>query len=230
MVLMLGVGSVMAQGAAEPRQFDPERLERYRSNPDYQYDRPTPEPPERPKPEELIRERPEAYTDPRIEIDGPNIGGIVKVIFWISVIGGGGFMLLQIFRVRLKNLFKKKSDEGKVEFEEVLDPEDISNLELDDPIRNAIDKGQYRKATRLLYLKALRQMQDRSMIVWRREKTNRDYLRELKIRELRPPFRQITHLFEYIWYGEVPLDQDNFNQAYATFVEFDQELRRYDEG
>jgi len=101
-------------------------------------------------------------------------------------------------------------------------------LELDDPIQVAIREGQFRKATRLLYLKALREMQSRSMITWRREKTNRDYLRELTRPELRPAFQDITYMFEYIWYGEIPVDRDNFNRAYTSFVEFDQQLRRYD--
>ena len=217
-----------AQNEVQERSFDQERLERYRNNPDYKYERAVPDPPEKPKPEELIQRDPGEFSEPNFDGDGPDLSGLVKGLFWVLIIGGGTFLLLQIFRVRLSSLFRKKSDEAKIEIEELVDPEDISNIDFEDPIRAAIDAGMYRKATRLLYLKALREMQDRAMIRWRREKTNRDYLRELKIKELRPHFKHITYLFEYIWYGEVPVDKEHFNRAYANFVEFDQQLRRYD--
>lgn len=227
-LLLAGAVPGLAQGEVQERSFDQGRLERYRSNPDYKYERAVPDPPEKPKPEKLVRRDPGEFSAPTFSGDGMDLSGIVKALFWILIIGGGIFLLLQIFRVKLRNLFRKKSDEAKIEIEELVDPEDISNIDFEDPIRKAINEGLYRKATRLLYLKALREMQDRAMIRWRREKTNRDYLRELKIQELRPQFQHITYLFEYIWYGEVPVDKDHFNRAYANFIEFDQQLRRYD--
>lgn len=224
-----GIAQVPTTGSStyKERKFDPDRLERYRNNPDYRYERAQPEPPKPPKDRTRTKWKAPEYTAPNI--DGPNVNfaGFIKVLFWVLIIAAAIFLLTQVLKVRFKGLVKKKSDEA-VDIEEVIDVEDIANMEFEDPIKMAIDGGQFRKAVRLLYLKALRELQDRSMIQWKREKTNRQYLRELKDRQLRPQFQDITFIFEYIWYGEFPVDRDHFNTAYSTFLQFDQALREKD--
>lgn len=213
--------------AYEERSFDPDRLERYRNDPRFKYERAVPEPP-KPKPKERVKRKKSDYNVPKVRSGGWALGGVAKVLFWVVIIGGGLFLVMQLLRVRLRGLVNKKSDEAKVVIEEALDVEDITEMELEDPIREAIDKGMFRKATRLLYLKALRELQERSLIQWRREKTNRQYLRELKRRDLKPLFQDITFIFEYIWYGEFQVDKDHFNSAYSAFLQFDQALRSID--
>lgn len=210
------------------RKFDSQRLERYRNNPDYQYDRAVAQPPEPPKEKKRVKERRVEYSSPSMVSSGAGLAMVFKILFWILIIGAVIFFLIQVLKIRVKGLIKKKSDEA-VEIEEVIDIEDIQNMEFEDPIKQAIDAGQFRKAVRLLYLKALRQLQDRSMIEWTKEKTNRQYLREIRSREVKPVFQDITFIFEYIWYGEFPVDRDHFNTAYTTFLTFDQTLRKQDE-
>ncbi len=209
------------------RKFDPDRLERYRNNPDYRYERANPEPPEPPKDRSRTKWKAPEYTAPRIDSPNVNFSGFVKVLFWILIIGAAIFLLAKVLEVRFKGLLKKKSDEA-VDIEEVIDIDDIANMEFEDPIKTAIDAGQFRKAVRLLYLKSLRELQDRAMIEWTREKTNRQYLREMGNRKLRPHFQDITFIFEYIWYGEFPVDRDHFNTAYSIFIEFEQAIREHD--
>ena len=238
-LLLIGLLCLVAQSAMafvvveeeveyQERSFDPDRLERYRNDPRFKYERAVPEPP-KPKPKERVKRKKSDYTAPRVPSRGFQLGSLGKGIMWVLIIGGGLFLLMQLLRIRIKGLANKKSDEAKIVIEEALDIEDITELELDDPIRNAIEQGQFRKATRLLYLKALRELQERSLIQWRREKTNRQYLRELKRRELKGLFQDITFIFEYIWYGEFQVDKDHFNSAYSSFLQFDQALRRIDE-
>lgn len=235
LMLLLLVGGLplatMAQPAGDAyqeRKFDSERLERYRNDPDFQYDRAVAQPPEPPKDRKRVKERHVDYSAPRMTSSGSGIASLFKVFFWMLIIGAVVFFLIQMLKIRFKGLVKKKSDEA-VAIEEVIDIEDIKNMEFEDPIKQAIDAGQFRKAVRLLYLKALRQLQDRSMIDWTKEKTNRQYLREIRSKELKPAFQDITFIFEYIWYGEFPVDKDHFNTAYTTFLHFDQTLRKEDE-
>ncbi len=209
------------------RKFDASRLERYRNNPDYRYERAVPEPPKPPKEKERIKYKAPEMTAPRMESPNVNFSGIIKVLFWVLIIGAVVFLLTQVLKVRFKGLVKKKSDEA-VDIEEVIDVEDIANMEFEDPIKMAIDAGQFRKAVRLLYLQSLRELQDRSLIQWKREKTNRQYLRELRNSPVKSLFQDITFIFEYIWYGEFPVDRDHFNTAYSTFLQFDQALKEQD--
>lgn len=222
--------TVAAQAEAssyKERKFDPDRLQRYRNNPDYKYERAVPEPPKPPKDRSRKKWNSPELTSPRMESPNFNFSGIIRVLFWVLIIGAAIFLLAQVLKVKFNGLVKKKSDEG-VDIEEVIDVEDIANMEFEDPIKTAIDAGNFRRAVRLLYLKALKELQDRSMITWTKGKTNRQYLRELPNRELRPQFQDITFIFEYIWYGEFPVDRDHFNTAYSSFIQFDQALRDQD--
>ena len=168
---------------------------------------------------------------PPVEIQGPrgDFSGFFQVLVWILIIGAVALVLYQLVQVRFGKLWKKKSDEAVVAITKEGDEiEDIRNVEFDDAVQKAIAEKRYRVAVRLLYLRSLRQLQDRSMINWRREKTNRDYLYELSDQGLRPIFSDLTFIFEYIWYGEFPVDEKHFETAHAGFREFDQVLRQRD--
>ncbi len=211
------------------RKFDPERLERYRNDAKYQYKRDKPEPPQRkPKPREERRvseARPVHYDGPSADLSG--LGTVAKVIMWVVMIGIVAFVLLQLLQVNWRGLAKKKSDKAKVVAEnEIPIEEDVTKMEFEDLVQKAIDAGNFRVAVRLLYLRALKQLTEQSLINWHREKTNHDYIRELKDKNLRPGFSDVTLIFEYIWYGEFPVNKDDFNLARASFIRFEQTLRQ----
>jgi hypothetical protein len=209
------------------RSFSPERLKSYRDNPDYRYLRDNATPPKR----EVDDYEPRYTSRPPIEVKGPrgDFSGFFQVIFWVLIVGLVAYILYQLVQVKFGKLWKKKSDEAIVEITRDDDEiEDIRNVEFDDAVQQAIDAKRYRVAVRLLYLRSLRQLQDRAMINWRREKTNRDYLYELSDARLRPLFSDLTFMFEYIWYGEFPVDQNHFATAHAGFKEFDNALHQRD--
>lgn len=219
----------LAPGPSKARSFSPTRLKSYRDNPDYQYLRERPTPPKR----EIDDDHDDFSYEhrPPVEIQGPrgDFSGFFEVLVWILIIGAVVLVLYQLVQVRFGKLWKKKSDEAVVAITKEGDEiEDIRNVEFDDAVQKAIAEKRYRVAVRLLYLRSLRQLQDRSMINWRREKTNRDYLYELSDQGLRPIFSDLTFIFEYIWYGEFPVDQKHFETAHAGFLEFDQVLRQRD--
>lgn len=209
------------------RSFDKGSLEGYRSDPDYQYHRDKPEPPKR-KPKE--RKQREISESRPIQFDGPraDLSGLAKGIIWVVIIGVAVFVLAQLLKVNWKGLARKKSDKAKVAAEtEIPIEEDVTKMEFEDLLQSAIDAGKFRVAVRLLYLRTLRQLTDQGLIAWRKEKTNHEYLRELKDRNLRPAFSDVTLIFEYIWYGEFPVNKDDFNLARASFIQFEQTMRQH---
>ncbi len=98
--------------------------------------------------------------------------------------------------------------------------EDINTIDFDKMIEEAVKSGMYRRAVRLYYLKALKQLSDRSQILWEINKTNRDYLYELKSPQLRSGFEDITYVYEYVWYGNVEIDAEKFSKVRSTFNQF----------
>jgi hypothetical protein len=211
----------------QERSFSKTGLSTYRSDPAYQYSRENPKPIERKekerKPKLRQRNTVQAPSGPR-----GDFGPIAKAIFWILIIGMVVLLLYQLFKIRFKGLVKKRSDEAVVTAPRAEEAEDIRNMEFENLLQDAINQKKYRQAVRLLYLQSLRQLQDRSLIQWRREKTNRDYLREIQDQQLRPLFDELTFTFDYVWYGEFPVDLNHFNTARAGFIEFDQALRQRD--
>jgi hypothetical protein len=98
--------------------------------------------------------------------------------------------------------------------------EDINAIDFDPLIERAIRERDFRGATRLLYLKGLRRLSERNLIEWRRDRMNRDYLHQLGRSELADPFARCTLLFEYVWYGDFPVDEKTFTGIAGTLRAF----------
>ncbi len=89
--------------------------------------------------------------------------------------------------------------------------------ELDELIRKAIQQKQYREAICLLYSKTLRQLANKGLISWKKDKTNRDYLYELRSDNMRSLFKNVTRYYEYAEYGHFPVDYNLFNTVHQNF-------------
>ncbi len=123
-----------------------------------------------------------------------------------------------ISKSELAGVFHAKSAASPTRFS--VETENVDQLNLQKLIEDAISRKQYRLAVRFFYLKMLRQLAENQIIVFQADKTNRDYLNEIEPDELRDDFRDITRLFEYIWYGEFPIDQPLFQLTIKQFQQF----------
>lgn len=98
--------------------------------------------------------------------------------------------------------------------------EDIYAMNFDKLINDAVTTRQYRIAIRYLYLKLLKDLSEKNLITWRAEKTNNDYIDELRPSAYGKQFREVTLLFDYTWYGEVPVNENIFGQVRNSFTDF----------
>lgn len=98
--------------------------------------------------------------------------------------------------------------------------EHFQELELDDFIRQAIAQGNYMLAVRLYYLAVLKALTAQEWICWAKDKTNRDFLREMRGRPLLPAFQEVTYLFEWIWYGQRSIGPAEFKAIEAKMRAF----------
>ena len=69
-------------------------------------------------------------------------------------------------------------------------------------------------------------MSQRELIVWDIEKTNSDYVYEIKDEFLKQEFSYLSYLYNYIWYGEFDLEDETFNQAKTAFESAIKKLKR----
>ena len=100
----------------------------------------------------------------------------------------------------------------------------LEETEFDRFIREALENGQYALAIRLYYLAILQALSAKDMIAWKRDKTNGEYLREMRTTPQFSDFRACTYLYERVWYGEREIDAVQFEQLQTRFQNLLQQL------
>lgn len=105
------------------------------------------------------------------------------------------------------------------EEEKIVKSEDISKL-----IDKAIQQKDYRLAVRYYYLQLLRQLTRQGFISYEFQKTNSEYLTEIKSERFRSKFKKLIRIYDFIWYGNFSLSETDFYSAQASFKDLQAEL------
>ena len=119
-------------------------------------------------------------------------------------------------------IFGKSSDKKVINYEEI--EKNIHLVDFEKLIKDTLKSGEMRLSIRYYYLWLLKKMAEKSLIEWDVEKTNTDYLYEIKNLEFRTQFEYVSYLYDYIWYGEFELDEVTFQKAKAAFEKTIQSL------
>ena len=133
------------------------------------------------------------------------------------------YVVLKLLGIDIVNVLRGKSKAIEIPYSESL--ENIHEINFDTEIDNAVTNRNYRLAVRLLYLRSLKQLSDAQLIHWQLEKTNNNYLNELTDAGQRQQFSLLTSRFEYVWYGNFPIDGQSFQNINALFTDFKRRLR-----
>lgn len=104
----------------------------------------------------------------------------------------------------------------KIQVEDIT-AENIHEMDFNQLVNETKDTGNYRLAVRYYYLWVLKKLSLREIIDWDWDKTNSDYLYEIKDSGLKKDFEYLSYLYDYSWYGEFPLDANEFARAEKAF-------------
>jgi hypothetical protein len=96
--------------------------------------------------------------------------------------------------------------------------EDIHHMDFRQLINDTKTTGDYRLAVRYYYLWLLKKLSNNEIIDWHWDKTNSDYLYEIKNTGLRKDFEYLSYVYDYSWYGDFPLDENAFAKAESAFM------------
>lgn len=116
----------------------------------------------------------------------------------------------------MKKYKQKVADTLTSEEEEDIDEGDYERL-----LERAISQQNFRLATRYYYVWLLQKLSQKNYIEYHKEKTNSDYLFELKDKEVRSKFSYLSYIYSYVWYGEFPVDEFKFTtikEKYQSFM------------
>lgn len=141
----------------------------------------------------------------------------VRTVLFILLIG---FFLFIVYRVLVVNnlyLFSRRSTK-KVAIDE--GEGDIEDENLDERIIAAIDRKEHRLAVRFMYLKSLRLLKDRQWIRFHAQTTNYEYVTQMSGHKMANEFSFLTRIYDYVWYGEFPLNEEQFKLVHNNFQNF----------
>lgn len=127
------------------------------------------------------------------------IGLLVVIVAW------GVYKMLQ----QPRNRSVVASDGTLITIENLEDY--LHETDLERFLREALSSGNYTQAVRVYYLQIIKELSAKEAIVWSREKTNRDYLREMRSHVLSEPFRTSTNTYERVWYGNRTLTSEEYS-------------------
>ena len=94
-----------------------------------------------------------------------------------------------------------KSTEIHENIHEINFPQLINKYELEKDFRLAI---------RYRFLSVLKLLSDRNKILWMPEKTNQDYVSELKDETSKKQFLELAYIFDYVWYGDFSISESDY--------------------
>lgn len=134
-----------------------------------------------------------------------------------------GLVILIVIYLIVKAILNKEGQWvfGKSTTKKIIHHDDIErnlqNVDFEKLIANTIKSGNQRLAIRYYYLWLLKKMSEKEIIDWNLEKTNSDYLYEIKSEKLKEDFSYASYLYNYIWYGEFEITDAGFTSIKKTF-------------
>jgi len=196
------------------RSFDSEKIEEYRSKEEYDYFK-------RKVPVEEEQEQNSSSSSSYSHnsySSGSDLSGVAWVIIIIILIA-----LLVIIVMIALNADGRSSARSEVirantqEIEEELDEEEIDRNDFDSLIQKAKNKGNFRLAIRLMFLKSLQILDEKKLIKYKKNKTNYEYTFEIKNQKVQGLFQEASDTFSWVWYGSQDLDTNSYNELEPNF-------------
>lgn len=138
--------------------------------------------------------------------------GVMGVVVILVIVLILGLIIMKLFGVNFRTLMgKKEIDASEID----IYTENVHEMDFDALIANALKNKDYRLVIRFAYLKNLKQLSDKDIINWSANKTNYSYQYEINDNMLRSKFLETTLIFDYVWYGEFSVSEEQFSDIYT---------------
>ena len=143
---------------------------------------------------------------------------VIQIMEYFIYILMGGLVIYLLVRFfigeRLSSIFTKNAT-GIIDIN--LSEDHIEQVDLNRLLKNALKENDFRLAVRYQYLISLKSLSQNGIIDWHFEKTNWDYLKEISTPAMQKLFKEVSYIYDYIWYGEQPVDAEKYKAAEIKF-------------
>lgn len=151
-----------------------------------------------------------------------NIQFTRELIIWTVIILCVIVVIWILLKSDLSRLIRPKSKMTTFNFSEIT--EDLSTINFDKMIEDAVKNADHRMAVRWNYLKCLYLLEKGGHLVFQPAKTNIDYQYDLKRSLFLNEFMSVSRIYDYVWYGKFTVDQAKYNDLRKEFTEFESHL------
>ncbi|MBL6445569.1 hypothetical protein JMN32_04570 [Fulvivirga sp. 29W222] len=97
-------------------------------------------------------------------------------------------------------------------------------------LKKVVEDKNYRLALRIYYLIIIKELATKGLINWKKEKTNMDYLYEMRGHNTYDRFEEVTGIYQLIWYGEKNMGDQYLVEMSHKFKSYYQSINQYDNG
>lgn len=159
--------------------------------------------------ERLFNQLPQSNINPPTPA-APLAFGTLTPVGWVLLVLGA-LLILALIIYTLRGVRRTVTAEARVRAE--AEEEEVMTVqEATDRTRVAAQSGDYRTATRYLYLSTLLWLEERGLVRYDRSRTNREYLAQLRGKPTYDTFVPVVDTFERVWYGKRPLEAGDFEK------------------
>lgn len=198
------------------REFDGKKLQSFRNDPLYDYVIEEAAKPDSNWLQELIDKLASLFSG-NVSSSVWEYAGIALVLLFVL------FLIFRISKADRSWFLRKEKRMSGPELMYTL-PQQMEHTDFEQLAEEATMQKDYRLAVRFHYLGLLQKLDRENLISWQMSKTNREYASELKNLELRKRFDKASLLYEYIWYGDFPVDWLRYESAKEVFMSLDQHI------
>lgn len=143
----------------------------------------------------------------------------LEILIKVIAFGIIGFVIYLIVKVIINKegqwVFGK--NKKKITISEMV-AENIHTIDFKEIVKKSKQDKDYRLTIRYYYLWLLKSLSDKEIIEWDIEKTNSDYLYEIKSEKLKDNFKYLSYIYDYSWYGEFDINENDFSKAEVAFL------------
>ena len=156
------------------------------------------------------------------DVNSQNASGYFRTFLRIAAMVIIALVLYFLLRFLLDKdgnfIFGKKNRKVILKSEDLA--ENIHEIRFADVISGYELKKDFRNATRYQFLQILKKLSDRNIINWEPEKTNKDYVADIKANEVKREFSSLAYVYENVWYGEFDIDEESYGKFKSRFSKF----------
>ncbi|MFC4720992.1 hypothetical protein ACFO5O_01560 [Geojedonia litorea] len=135
---------------------------------------------------------------------------LLNYLFILALVLAVIYLVYILFNDGTSGLFSSRRSQKLASFGDI-SVDSIEHIDVQALINEAESKNDYRLAIRYYYLLVLKTLSLKNYIKLEDDKTNAEYLNEIAQTHFSQGFAYTSYLYNYIWYGEFPLN----NQQYA---------------